>query len=67
MTKKSGKHSFLKNLSVDSTVVSSADVSADAPAIINIINEKRGSGIKVPAAFQNVSISYIIVSIILFP
>ena len=54
---------FFRNLSEDS----SADASADAPAIINIINEKRGSGIKVPAAFQNVSISYIIVSIIFFP
>ena len=32
MTKKSEKHSFLRNLSVDS----SADASADAPAIINI-------------------------------
>ena len=32
MSKKSEKHSFLRNLSVDS----SADASADAPAIINI-------------------------------
>ena len=32
MRKKSEKHSFYKNLSVDS----SADASADAPAIINI-------------------------------
>ena len=36
MIKKSEKHSFLRNLSVDLSVDLSADASADALAIINI-------------------------------